>query len=206
MGVIRTSARERGFHNFVQPKHPYDVNKKNMRYWVPIGENEDAGEYNKKINQYTKALLHKFPQYNHPWSDRKDHVYSTAHPRDFNERNLSALFQDFKQRVKLTVPFNPNTGPGNDVEPPGSTSDVHSITHDKAYEDAKSAMDVVAADETFINEQLDHVIEDPIGSVSNINAMIGSAGIAAKKFVEGHIGVQYPGEFNYILTLYVRRF
>ncbi len=73
-----------------------------------------------------------------------------------------------------------------------SWSDEHSIIHDKAFDEAKTQEDVLKADGTFINDQITHFIEDPIGSISGTNALLGAIGIGTKNVIEKKTGVIYP--------------
>ncbi len=105
------------------------------------------------------------------------------------------LYSDYKKfhttgyKRGFTLPFSPNTGPGNDLHPPTNTADEHSLTHDIAY---GKGGDVSGADKEFINAQSDHALEDPIGSISQVTGLLGTAGIMLKQGLEKKIGQLYP--------------
>ncbi len=126
---------------------------------------------------------------------------------DFSPEQMFIDSQDY--RIKgwksgWTLPFSPNTGPGNDPQVPTNTADEHSLKHDLRYE--AEPENVKEIDDDFINEQLDHAIEDPIGSVSQITGLIGSAGIAAKRKIESLTGTLYPtnnSKFYSVLNIFI---
>lgn len=173
-----------------RPVNRYDVNEHNLKYWQLQSPTESDIKYKIRIDNYVKALKLKYPAQNHPWAGkRKSAWFSHSAPGDITSRRvLDALVAN----LPLTLPFNPNTGPGNIPVEAGSPSDEHAIDHDAAYANAITDSDIKVADSSFIGNQIDHIFEDKIGSVSHGAATIGALGIGIKRKIENVIGVQYP--------------
>lgn len=96
----------------------------------------------------------------------------------------------------LSLPPFKYLGPGNPLNKgePINEIDADAREHDIAY---NKNIDISGADTTFINKSKDHIVnainlkESPLNT---LGAVLGAAGIGAKKFIEDKTGQIYPGK------------
>lgn len=103
-----------------------------------------------------------------------------------------------KQNSKdYTLPGYNYLGPGNILNkgPPLNDIDADAQQHDIAYDKAQTSKEVSKADEIFVNQAKDHIVESinlndkPLNTIGSI---VGAVGIGTKQAVEKHTGIIYP--------------
>lgn len=123
-------------------------------------------------------------------------VYKEPKNIKFNRHNpvLEKHWSDFIKKDErknwAIFPNAPHLGPGNPIAPlPYDELDAIAWKHDQLYAIAKTPMDIVKADEEFVEEMNAY---KPNSWLKENLANLGKYGIAAKMGFERIFGIQYP--------------
>lgn len=178
-------------------------------------KSESTEHYSNRIEAYksyydNNYIANKGSLYFNPWSPgRKEYSWAKLIKRDVLDLNIkspidntpwsnylkSASAEDTRTFSKfipsLTLPYHPNTGPGNVLVPPTNPVDEHSYTHDIDYSKVTTRKETHKVDRKFIGKQVDHFIE-----TGNPASGIAAAAIFVKNQIEERTGVHFYPDLN----------
>lgn len=175
-----------------------DIDKRNKEnYEKSIREELNNLLTNKE--SWTQEYIDRFPQEYQYWLDEQK-LHEEA-VKEFHSKNPSTLIEpeevtfppntgDVHIAPGIVLPFSNNIGPGNTPQKPKTSADEVAYDHDINYQNAKTAQDIRNADLKSIGDFAQVAINDK-NPISQIQGLIGAAGIGIKSAVESIIGVKY---------------